>query len=57
MRELAPGVHSLGRQKGGRVRAFLVDDGDELTLVDTLFEGDARLVLEALRALGRSPTT
>jgi glyoxylase-like metal-dependent hydrolase (beta-lactamase superfamily II) len=35
------------------VRAFLVDDGHELTLVDTLFEGDARHVLEALRALGR----
>ena len=55
MRELAPGIHALGAKKGGRVRAFLVDDGHELTLVDTLFEGDARLVLEALRALGRTP--
>jgi glyoxylase-like metal-dependent hydrolase (beta-lactamase superfamily II) len=53
MKELLPGVHSLGAKKGGRVRAFLVDDGHELTLVDTLFEGDARHVLEALRALGR----
>jgi glyoxylase-like metal-dependent hydrolase (beta-lactamase superfamily II) len=50
-----PGVHALGGKKGGRVRAFLVDDGHELTLVDTLFEGDARLVLEALSALGRRP--
>ena len=56
MRELVPGVHALGGKKGGRVRAFLVDDGHELTLVDTLFEGDARLVLEAIRALGRSVT-
>lgn len=55
MRELAPGIHALGAKKGGRVRAFLVDNGHELTLVDTLFEGDARLVLEALRALGRTP--
>jgi len=56
VRELVPGVHALGGKKGGRVRAFLVDDGHELTLVDTLFEGDARLVLEAIRALGRSVT-
>ena len=27
----------------------------ELTLVDTLFEGDGRVVLEALSALGRQP--
>ena len=55
MRELGPGIWSLGGRKGGRVRAFLLEAGDELTLVDTLFEGDARGVLEAVRALGRSP--
>jgi glyoxylase-like metal-dependent hydrolase (beta-lactamase superfamily II) len=54
--ELAPGIHSLGHGKGGHVHAFLVEDGGELTLVDTLFEGDGRLVLEAIRGLGRSPT-
>ena len=48
--ELAPGVYSLGHKKGGHVHAFLIDDGGELTLVDTLFEGDARLVLEAIDA-------
>ena len=53
--ELAPGVHSLGHGKGGRVHAFLVDTGGELSLVDTLFENDARLVLEAIRELGRTP--
>ena len=42
MTELAPGIHSLGHGKGGHVHAFLIDDGGELTLVDTLFEGDAR---------------
>lgn len=55
MRELAQGVWSLGAKKGGRVRAFLLDDGHELTLVDTLFEGDARHVLDALQAIGRRP--
>lgn len=56
MRELAPGVYSLGHGKGGHVHAFLLEAGGELTLVDTLFEGDARLVLDALRSLGRAPT-
>jgi glyoxylase-like metal-dependent hydrolase (beta-lactamase superfamily II) len=54
--ELAPGIHSLGHGKGGHVHAFLVDDGNELSLVDTLFEDDARLVLDAIRELGRKPT-
>jgi glyoxylase-like metal-dependent hydrolase (beta-lactamase superfamily II) len=53
--ELAPGIHSLGHGKGGHVHAFLLASGGELSLVDTLFESDAHLVLEAIRALGRSP--
>jgi glyoxylase-like metal-dependent hydrolase (beta-lactamase superfamily II) len=54
VKELGPGIHSLGGRKGGRVRAFLLEAGGELTLVDTLFEGDGRGVLEAIRALGKS---
>ena len=54
--ELAPGIHSLGHGKGGHVHAFLIDDGGELSLVDTLFETDARLVFDAIRELGRSPS-
>ena len=53
MKELAPGIHSLGHGKGGHVHAFLLEDGGELSLVDTLFETDARLVLEAIHRLGR----
>jgi glyoxylase-like metal-dependent hydrolase (beta-lactamase superfamily II) len=56
MKELAPGVYGLGHGKGGHVHAFLLETGGELTLVDTLFEGDARLVLDAVQRLGRSPT-
>ena len=56
MRELAPGVHVLGGKKGGRVRSFLLETNGELTLVDTLFENDGAAVLEAIRALGRSPS-
>ena len=54
MKEIAPGIYSLGHGKGGHVHAFLLEAGGELSLVDTLFEGDARLVLDALRRLGRS---
>jgi len=54
--ELAPGIHSLGHGAGGHVHAFLIEEGGELALVDTLFESDARLVLEAIRGLGRSVT-
>jgi glyoxylase-like metal-dependent hydrolase (beta-lactamase superfamily II) len=54
--EIAPGVHSLGHEKGGHVHAFLLDDGGELSLVDTLFEDDAHLVLEAINGLGRKVT-
>jgi glyoxylase-like metal-dependent hydrolase (beta-lactamase superfamily II) len=54
--ELAPGIHRLGHGAGGRVSAFLLEDGGELSLVDTLFEDDGRLVLEAIRSLGRSPS-
>jgi glyoxylase-like metal-dependent hydrolase (beta-lactamase superfamily II) len=56
VKELGAGVYSLGHKKGGRVHAFLVDQGGELSLVDTLFESDARLVLDAIRAIGRQPS-
>ena len=51
--ELAPGVHAVGGRKGGHVRAFLLDAAGELTLIDTLFEHDARRVLSEMRRLGR----
>ncbi len=52
---LAEGVHSIGQKKGGRVHAFLFEHADGLTLVDTLFDDDARDVLAYLRELGRTP--
>ena len=53
--QLAPGVYSLGVAKGFETHAFLVDAGGELTLIDTLFDADARLILEQIRAIGRTP--
>ena len=33
--EIAPGVYSMGQEEGGRVHAYLLDDGNGLTLLDT----------------------
>jgi glyoxylase-like metal-dependent hydrolase (beta-lactamase superfamily II) len=58
---IAPGVHSIGpRQhgygKGGYARAYLFEHGDELTLVDTLWDDDGHVILHYLSRIGRSPT-
>jgi len=53
--EIAPGVHSIGQSRGGHVHAFLLETGNELTLIDTLFDQDANRVLAAIRRLGRDP--
>ncbi len=56
MNELAPGVYALANGKGGHVHAFLLVNGSELTLVDTMFEDDARVVRQAIDRLGRQVT-
>ena len=53
--EIAPGVYSMDQSKGGHVHAFLLDDGTELTLIDTLFDTDARRIIDRIEAIGRSP--
>jgi glyoxylase-like metal-dependent hydrolase (beta-lactamase superfamily II) len=53
--EIAPGAYSLGQRRGGHVHAFLLDDGHDLTLIDTMADTDARRVLAAIRRIGRSP--
>jgi glyoxylase-like metal-dependent hydrolase (beta-lactamase superfamily II) len=52
--ELAEGIHYIGGTKGGWVRAFLIEDGTDLTLIDTLYDEDPRIVLEEIKRLGRS---
>lgn len=54
--ELAPGAHSIGQTKGGHVHAFLFEHSGTLTLVDTLFDTDAHVVLDYIQRIGRSPT-
>src|SRR5687768_704406 len=53
--EIQPGLYSLGDKSGGRVRAYLIDDGRELTLIDTLLEKDGALVLREIEAIGKKP--
>lgn len=51
--EIAPGVHSMDQSTGGHVHAFLLDDGEDLTLIDTLFDTDAGRVLDRIAAIGK----
>lgn len=53
--QLTPGVYSLGVPKGFESHAFLIDDGHALILIDTLFDADARLIVDQIRAIGRTP--
>ena len=52
--ELVPGIHYMGGRRGGHVRAFLIEDGTDLTLIDTLYDEDAHDVLAEIHRLGRS---
>ena len=54
--EIAPGVHDMGQRTGGHVHAFLLDDGADLTLVDALYDTDARRILARIARLGRAVT-
>jgi glyoxylase-like metal-dependent hydrolase (beta-lactamase superfamily II) len=54
--ELAPGIVALGDATRGYVRAFLIEDGKDLTLVDALADEHPFAVLATIRRLGRSIT-
>src|SRR6266496_5552290 len=54
--EIAPGIYSLGQQEGGHVHAFLLDDGTELTVIDTLWDSDGQRILDQIKSIGRSVT-
>ena len=54
--EIAPGVHSIGQEKGGQVHCFLLDDGRALTLIDTLWDADGHRILDEIKRLGRDAT-
>lgn len=51
--QIAPGLYSIGQKKGGNVHAYLIDDGGFLTLIDTLFDADASVVLAEIARTGK----
>ena len=53
--EIAPGIYSMSQEEGGHVHAFLLDDGTDLTLIDTLYDDDGKGVLAELARIGRTP--
>jgi glyoxylase-like metal-dependent hydrolase (beta-lactamase superfamily II) len=52
--EIAPGVHSIGQNKAGQIHAYLLDNGDGLTVIDTLFDSDAHVLVDLIKSLGKS---
>jgi glyoxylase-like metal-dependent hydrolase (beta-lactamase superfamily II) len=54
--KLTDGVHYLRQTIGGHVHAFLLDDGNGITLIDALFDSDAKLILDEIRKMGRQPS-
>jgi glyoxylase-like metal-dependent hydrolase (beta-lactamase superfamily II) len=57
---MVPGVHAIGpstrgQSQGGYSRAYLFEDTDGLTLVDTLWDEDAHMILDYLWRIGRTP--
>lgn len=56
--EIAPGIvdlfHAKGYLKGGYVHAFLLDTSEGLVLIDTLFDADAQVILDALAQRGKT---
>jgi len=52
---IANGLYSMKTDRGGRVHAFLLDDGNGLTLIDTLYDDDGQLVLDELASIGKKP--
>lgn len=46
----------MSQTEGGHVHAFIVDDGIDLTLIDTLYDDDASVILAELSAMHRQPS-
>jgi hydroxyacylglutathione hydrolase len=58
--EIAPGIYEIGAPKwgyfkAGYTKAFLVDDGEALYVIDTFYDDDAQLFLDEIARIGRKP--
>ena len=58
--QIAPGVYEIGAAKwgyfkAGYTKAFLVEDGHGLIVIDTFYDDDAHLFLDQIARLGKKP--
>jgi glyoxylase-like metal-dependent hydrolase (beta-lactamase superfamily II) len=53
--QIGSGIYSMSQEEGGHVHAYLLDGGDGLTLIDTLYDDDGKVVLAEMARLGASP--
>src|SRR5208283_6039810 len=51
--KLADGIHYVRQTMGGHVHAFLLDDGNGITLIDALYDNDAHRIVDEIKAMGR----
>jgi glyoxylase-like metal-dependent hydrolase (beta-lactamase superfamily II) len=56
VKQIADGIYSLSQNKAGQIHAYLVRNGAELILIDTLFDNDGQIILNAIHELGLEPT-
>jgi len=54
--KLTDGIHYLSQDMGGHVHAFLLDDGNGITLIDSLYDNDGKMILDEITAMGRQPS-
>lgn len=54
--EIAPGIYSISQRQGIFVHAFLLDSGDGLTLIDTLYSTDAAPILAEIARINKQIT-
>ena len=53
--QIAPGIQSLSQEQGGHVHAFLLEGPDGLTVIDTLYDDDGKIILDEIARLKKTP--
>jgi glyoxylase-like metal-dependent hydrolase (beta-lactamase superfamily II) len=54
--QIASGIYSVGQEEGGHVHAYVLDDGNGVTVIDTLYDDDGKRILSEISRIGRKPT-
>ena len=50
----APGIYTVWQKKGAYVHAYILDDGNGLTLIYTLYDNDAHRILDEIHGIGKT---